>query len=140
MIHPREIFFILKEKKLYANLKKCDFFSSSMVFLGYIVSNEGVKIDPSKVEAILNWLIPLSLFKVRIFHGLTSFYRRFIKEFSSIMAPITRCLKGDKLKWTNEVDDAFKLLKKRMTKASILILPDFNKVFEVECDDSIVGI
>ena len=96
--------------------------------------------DPSKVEAILNWPTPLSLFEVRSFHSLTSFYIRFIKEFCSIVAPITECLKGDKFKWTSEVDEAFELLKKKVTKAPILILLDFNKVFEVECDASNIGI
>ena len=55
MIHLREIFLILTEQKLYANLKKCDFFSPSVIFLGYIISKDGIRMEPSKVEAILNW-------------------------------------------------------------------------------------
>ena len=58
MIHLREIFLILRKQKLYVNLKKCDFFSPSVIFLGYIFSKDGIRMDPSKVEAILNWLTP----------------------------------------------------------------------------------
>ena len=80
------------------------------------------------------------IIKVKSFHGLASFYRRFIKEFSFIVAPMIECLKGDKFKWTSEVDEAFEFLKKKVTKAPILIQSDFNKVFEVECDHSNIGI
>ena len=64
---------------------------------------------------------------------MTSFYKRFIRGFSTIMAQITSCLKGEKFKWTSEAQDHFEVIKGKVTKASCLVLPDFNKVFEVEC-------
>ena len=96
--------------------------------------------DQSKVEAILKWSTLASLHDVRSFHSLTSFYRRFIKGFNSIVTPITECLKGNTFKWTNEADVAFELLKRKVTEDPILVQPNFDKVFEVECDASNVHI
>lgn len=98
----RQVLQTLREQKLYANLKKCSFLTNEVTFLGYIITAEGIRVDPSKVEAINSWPIPKSIHDVRSFHGLASFYRRFIKNFSSVAAPLTDCIKGDKFQWTEQ--------------------------------------
>ena len=138
--HLRQLFSILRKQRLFANLKKCDFCTNRIIFLGYVVTKDGIEIDKTKIEAIISWLIPSSIHDVRSFHGLFSFYRRFIHGFSSIMAPITECLEGNEFKWSSAAQESFELIKKKVTEAPCLALLDFNKVFEVECDASHFGI
>uniref|UniRef100_A0A251TRQ2 RNA-directed DNA polymerase n=1 Tax=Helianthus annuus TaxID=4232 RepID=A0A251TRQ2_HELAN len=140
LLHLRQVFTILRDQKLYANRAKCHFLSPEVLFLGYLISENGIRMDESKVEAITAWPTPTSIHEVRSFHGLASFYRRFIKNFSSIVAPITNCLKGNNFAWTPAATIAFEELKKRVTQAPVLALPNFQLPFQVECDASGFGI
>ena len=108
------------------------------MYLGFVISAEGLKMDPEKIKAIVEWPSPKSIFEVRSFHGLASFYRKFIKNFSKINAPIIETIKKDKqpFRWTVEAENNFQLLKKKITEKPILVLPDFSKPFQVKCGAS----
>ena len=113
LIQICKVFDKLREEKMPINLKKCSFVKDDLVSLGFIVSIKGIKMDPKKVKTILEWPTPRSAIEVRYFHGLTSFYRKFIRGFSSICGPLTETMRGDrkKFKGTIEVDKSFLLLK-----------------------------
>ena len=90
----------LEREKLYENLRKCSFFTLEVTFMGYIVLADNIQVDQEKVEAIKSWSTPSSMHDVWSFHGLASFYKRFIYNFSSIATPITEVLKGTEFSWT----------------------------------------
>ena len=96
--------------------------------------------DESKIKAIRQWQKPRNITDVWSFHRLGAFYRRFIPHFSSIMAPVTKCMKSGQFHWTEEAEEAFELIKTRLTTASILVLPNFSQYFELHCDALKVGI
>lgn len=138
--HLREVFQVLRRDHFFAQMSKCVFCTSSVQFLGYIISWDGLSMDPTKVAAIQNWPTPKTIIEVGSFHSLASFYRRFIPHFSTIMAPLTDCIQGNKLNWTSAAKSAFQEIKTRPSTAPILVLPDFTVPFKLHCDASKQGI
>ena len=97
--------------------------------------------DLEKVKDIFNWPRPQSTFEVISFHGLASFYRKFIRNFSGICAPIVETIKKENQPYQiKAAKEGFQLLKKKITKQPVLTLPDFNKVYQVKCDASGIAI
>ena len=122
--------------------KKCNLFKHKVAFLGHIVSSEGISTNPEKVEAVQTWPVPKNVKQVRSFLGLCSYYRKFIRNFSTIAKPLTRLTEKhmSKFSWTGECNDAFTELKSRLASAPILTYPDIEQDFILDTDASGVGI
>ncbi|WVZ71283.1 hypothetical protein U9M48_019885 [Paspalum notatum var. saurae] len=139
--HLRLVLQKLREHKLYAKLSKCEFWLDQVPFLGHIVSKGGIMVDPSKISCVMDWKVPEVVKEVCGFLGLAGYYRRFIESFSRIAKPMTSLLeKGVPFIWTKERQAAFDELKKRLTTAPVLTLPDLTKSFTVYCDASKEGL
>ncbi|WVZ51571.1 hypothetical protein U9M48_002704 [Paspalum notatum var. saurae] len=139
--HLRLVLQKLRDHKLYAKLSKCEFWLDQVPFLGHIVSKGGIMVDPSKISSVMDWKVPEVVKEVRGFLGLAGYYIRFIENFSRIAKPMTSLLeKGVPFNWTKERQAAFDELKKRLTTAPVLTLPDLTKSFTVYCDASKEGL
>ncbi|KAL0150494.1 hypothetical protein M9458_054311 [Cirrhinus mrigala] len=132
----------LQQHQLYAKLEKCEFHTSKTTFLGYIVSHHGVEMDKSKIQAVTEWPLPKTVKELQRFLGFANFYRRFIRHYSSIAAPLTSLLKNkpSKLRWNPAAVKAFECLKTSFTTAPILKHPDPQLPFVIEVDASDCGI
>jgi len=138
--HLITVFQILKDKLLYAKLSKCELWLEEIKFFGHVISKGGL-VDPTKVEAVLQWEPPKSVTKIHSFLGLAGYYRRFIEGFSIIVMVLTQLTKkGQFFKWTKKCENSFKELKKRLTTSPGLALPDHCRHFVVLSDASKMGL
>jgi hypothetical protein len=121
--HLKTVMKVLREKKLYAKLKKCEFWLEEVAFLGHVISKDGVSVDPRKIEAIVEWERPSNAQEIRSFLGLTFYYRRFIKRFSTLSGPLTAFIrKNAPYVWSDECEASFQEQKQRLVTAPILTL------------------
>lgn len=138
------VFDRLRAANLTINLDKCVFCLPSLKYLGFVVDREGLRTDPDKVKAMLEYPVPTTATEVKRFIGMCSWYRRFVKDHSTITAPINALLKGrkksQKIHWNEEAEVAFNKIKQSLISAPILATPDFSKPFVIQCDASNVGL
>jgi hypothetical protein len=140
LTHVDQVLHLLSQHQLFLKQSKCVFSASEVEYLGHLVGKDGVRVDPKKIEAMKDWPHPKTLKSLRGFLGLTGYYRKFVKNYGKIAAPLTALLKKNSFTWTPAAAQAFQTLKTAMCTTLVLALPDFTKTFVFECDASGKGI
>ena len=126
---------------MYAKFSKCEFWIREVHFLGHVINEKGIHVDPAKIEAIKKWEAPKTPTEIRQFLGLAGYYRRFIANFSKIAQPLTTLTqKNMKFDWSEKQEEAFQTLKHKLCNAPILALPEGTDNFVVYCDASHQGL
>ncbi|KAA3483007.1 DNA/RNA polymerases superfamily protein [Gossypium australe] len=139
--HLKIVLQILRDKQLYDKFSKSEFWLREVEFLGHIVSGKGIRVDPGKISAIVEWKPPRNVSEVRSFLGLARYYRQFVKGFSMIATPMTKLLrKAVKFEWTEKWQQSFERLKTLLIEAPILVQPESGKEFVVYSDASSNGL
>nr|GFB72462.1 hypothetical protein [Tanacetum cinerariifolium] len=139
--HLKAILELLKKEELYAKFSKCEFWIPKVQFLGHVIDNQGIHVDPAKIKSVKDWASPKSQTKIRQFLGLAGYYRRFIEGFSKIAKPMTKLTqKKIKFEWGDKQEAAFQLLKQKLCSVPILALPEGSEDFIVYCDASNKGL
>ena len=140
--HVQQVVERLRKHNLKIKLSKCKFARKKIEYLSHVIENGTITPNPQKVEAVNNTIKPKNVKQVQSFLGLVSYYRKFIKNCSTIASPLIKLTeKNEKFNWTNECEDAFNTLKSYLgSQDHVLALPDFNKMFVIECDASKYGI
>ena len=139
-IRLKEVLQRLRENNLQVQPDKCEFLRKEVNFLGHVISEHGVLPDQKKIEAVRNFPVPLSKSDVQSFNGLTGYYRRFVKDFARVAAPLTRLTGKVDFVWGEKEQIAFETLRDKVTTAPILQYPDFSKPYILTTDASGIGL
>lgn len=115
----------IMKNQLYAKMLKCRFGVHEVEYLGHVVSREEVKTDPNRVASMIDWPVPTTLKALRGFLGLTGYYKKFIRNYGLIVAPLIAFLKKNAFTWNQQPSEAFQQLKKVVSQPLVLKLPDF---------------
>lgn len=136
------VFKRLKAARLTLNKDKCKFFREKLNYLGYVVDGNGLHVDPEKVKAVLEIPIPKKISDVRRMVGMASWYRRFVPNFATVIAPLTALLKKTckTISWSIDCQNAWDIIKDKLVTAPILTRPDFDKEFIIQTDASDFGL
>ena len=126
---------------MYAKFKKCELWLEKVIFLGHVISENCISVDPTKVEAVNNWPRPTNVSEIRSFLGLAGYYRRFVEGFSKLASPLTQLTrKNVKFQWNENCEKSFEELKHRLVTAPILSIPSGSGGFIVYSDASNNGL
>ena len=141
------VFAKLASAGLKLKQNKCDFFKRKITYLGYVVSEEGIEVDPKKTEAVWEGPVPKTVTDVRSFLGFTNQYRKFISKYAHIVGPLNQLVLGDTAKkkmkevqWTSECQEAFETLKEHCCTTPVLAYADYKKLFKLHTDASDLGL
>ena len=127
--------YMLKKKE------KCDLWMTDVKFLGHLISQDGITVDPAKIDSIIQWERPKNVTEVRTFLGLAGYYHRFVENFSRIAMPLTKLTKKEvKFVWDDSCEEAFRELKQRLNIAPILTVPNSDEPYVVFTDASGTGL
>jgi hypothetical protein len=134
LAHVDQVLHLLSRDQCFLQQSKCVCGASEVEYLGHIVGKAGVRVDPKKIEAMKDWPHPKTLKILRCFLGLTGYYRKFVKNYGNIVAPLIALLKNNSFTRTLVVDHSFQASKETMCTTHVSALPDFTKTFVLECD------
>ena len=139
--HLQVVLETLRKERLYAKLSKCEFWLRKVSFLGHIVLEEGIQVDPKKVEVIIEWKLPRNFTEVHSFLGLAGYYRRFVKEFLMTTTLMMRLLqKNVKFEWSEKCQASFEKLKAFLTEAPVFTHSTYGKEYVIFSNASLNGL
>lgn len=138
--HLDEVLSIMETQSLFAKMSKCEFGLMEILYLGHVIGANGVKVHQEKIQAMQDWPPPRNTFDLRGFLGLCGYYKRFVKGYSQLVAPLTDLTRKGAFSRSDEAQVVFERLKVIMSTCPVLALPDFSRPFIFECDASGLGI